>query len=115
MYARFTRFPDKRVFLSGVGGDLKLRLGFSNRVLATVFSFSSKRQVGHVIQNAKVALLRDFVHHYLGFQHITRDEVIRNHTRALVKKLLLDGRDGIVLILDGTYVYCQKSANNALQ
>ncbi|CAF0802033.1 unnamed protein product [Didymodactylos carnosus] len=63
-----------------------------------------QNRVGHVIQNAKVALLRDFVHHYLGFQHITRDEVIRNHTRALVKKLLLDGRDGIVLILDGTYI-----------
>ncbi|CAF1214590.1 unnamed protein product [Didymodactylos carnosus] len=110
------RNSENRTISNAIGCLLtKLRLGMSNRVLATFFSFSSKREVGHVIESAKAALLRDFVHKNLGFQHISREDIIQNHTRSLAKKLLLSGRDDAILILDATYIFCQKSSNNVLQ
>lgn len=93
----------------------KLRLGVSNNVLKTVFSFSSDRLVAHVNESAYKALLQSFVPQHLGFQHVSRNDIIKNHTRPLAKNLLADGEDVGILILDGTYIYCQKSANNVLQ
>ncbi|CAF2061545.1 unnamed protein product [Rotaria magnacalcarata] len=93
----------------------KLRLGLSNNVLATLFSFSSKRVVGKVIESARKSLVKNFVPKYLGFEHITRDKIIQDHTRPLAKYLLTGGKDSAVLILDSTYIYCQKSACNLLQ
>ena len=37
------------------------------------------------------------------------------HTRPLATELLADQLGRAILILDGTYIYCQKSANNMLQ
>ena len=37
------------------------------------------------------------------------------HTRPLATELLSDQSGRAILILDGTYIYCQKSANNILQ
>ncbi|CAF3200987.1 unnamed protein product [Rotaria sp. Silwood2] len=93
----------------------KLRLGVSNKVLKILFSFSSDRLVAHINHSAYVALLQSFVPQHLGFQHISRNNIIKNHTRSLAKNLLADGKDVAILILDGTYIYCQKSANNVLQ
>ena len=36
------------------------------------------------------------------------------HTRQLAAELLADHPDRAILILGGTYIYCQKSANNML-
>ena len=57
--------------------------------------------------------MRDFVPNNLGFKHITREEVIQNHTRQLAKDLLTNDitSDPAILVLDGTYVYIQKSSN----
>ncbi|CAF1143881.1 unnamed protein product, partial [Didymodactylos carnosus] len=86
------RNTDNRSLSMAVGCLLvKLRLGEPNTVLATLFSFSDKRTVGHILDRARIALLRDFVPDNLGFQHITRDQVINEHTRSLVKQLLCDG------------------------
>ncbi|CAF2934062.1 unnamed protein product [Rotaria sp. Silwood2] len=93
----------------------KLRLGPSNDVLATLFSFSSKRIVGKVIESARQSLVKHFVPKYLGFQHICREITIQNHPRTLAKYLLTGGRNSAVLILYGTYLYSQKSACNLLQ
>jgi hypothetical protein len=93
----------------------KLRLGLSNNVLATLFSFSDKRIVGHILESARQSLVKDFVSNHLGFEHISRETIIRDHTRPLAKYLLTGGKDSVVLILDGTYIYCQKSACNLLQ
>lgn len=93
----------------------KLRLGLSNNVLATLFSFSDKRIVGHILESARQSLVKNFVPGHLGFEHISRERIIRDHTRPLAKYLLTGGKDSVVLILDGTYIYCQKSACNLLQ
>ena len=94
---------------------VKLRLGLSNTVLATLFCFSDKRTVGHVLESARVALMKNFVQYHLGFEHIIREAVIREHTRPLAKQLLASGKDVAILVMDGTYLYVQKSGNNRLQ
>ncbi|CAF3390049.1 unnamed protein product [Rotaria sp. Silwood2] len=94
---------------------MKLRLGISHQVLAALFSFPDKVTVSRVIHSARKALVAHFVPRFLGFQHISRREVIDWHTRPLAMELLSDQPDRAILILDGTYIYCQKSANNVLQ
>ena len=93
----------------------KLRLGVRNDMLATPFSFSEKRTVGQVLKSARLSLVKYFVPKYLGFEHISRDKLIKDHTRPLARYLLTGNREAAVLILDGTYIYCQKSACNLLQ
>ena len=72
---------------------VKLRLGLSHEVLATLFGFRSRRDVGHVLDAARQALIKCFVHKHLGFSHISREDVIANHTRFLAKRILADGED----------------------
>ena len=61
-------------------------------------------------------MIKHFVPKYLGFSHLTRRELIDNHIRPLAK-LLFDQamEDKAIIILDGTYIYAQKSSNNLLQ
>ena len=56
--------------------------------------------------------MKSFVPLNLGFQHISRDSVLFNHQTVLATELLTNEPDQIVLIADGTYLYCQKSSNN---
>ena len=93
---------------------VKLRLGISHQVLAALFSFADKITVSRVIYSARKPLVAHFVSRFLGFQHISRREVIEWHTRPLAMELLSDQPDRAILILDGAYIYCQKSANNVL-
>ena len=94
---------------------MKLRLGISNQVLATLFSFLDKRTVARTIYSARKALVGYIVPRFLGFEHISRKEVVNILTRLLAAELLADQPGRSILILDGTYIYCQKSANNMLQ
>lgn len=71
---------------------MKLRLGLSNTVLATIFSFDDKRTVGHVLESARMALMKNFVPFHLGSEHITREAIVRDHTRRLAKQLLANGK-----------------------
>ncbi|CAF3851156.1 unnamed protein product, partial [Rotaria sp. Silwood1] len=95
---------------------VKLRLGLSNQTLASLFSLLDRRTASRVIDSARNAIIKHFVPKYLGFSHLTRRELIDNHTRPLAK-LLFDqpGEDKAIIILDGTYIYVQKSGNNLLQ
>ena len=57
-----------------------------------------------------------FVPKHLEFEHISRWNVIDQHTCPLGKRLFTNpGDDKAILILDGTYIYVQKSSNNILQ
>lgn len=94
---------------------VKLRLGLSHEVLATLFGFQNRKTVGRILDSARQALIKYFVPNHLGFSHISRDDVIDNHTRPLAKKILANGEEKAILILDGTYIYIQKSAHNMLQ
>ena len=95
---------------------VKLRLGLSNQVLATLFSVPDNRTVSRFLESARKALMAHFVPKHLGFEHISRQDVIANHTRPLAKRLFTNPDDDTaILILDGTYIYVQKSANNIVQ
>ena len=95
---------------------VKLRLGLSHRALCTLFGLEDKMQISRILDSACSALTKYFVPKHLGFQHITRTDVILKHTRPLAQQLLADDDPTkAIIILDGTYVYIQKSYNNTLQ
>ena len=55
--------------------------------------------------------MKSFVPANLGFPHVTRQDVIEKHTRPLARDLIARGADKAVLVLDGTYIYIQRSAD----
>lgn len=60
-------------------------------------------------KTAHSPLLQTFTPQYIGFEHITREDLIRNHTRPLAQTLFGQGFNPAILVLDGTYIYIQKS------
>ena len=93
----------------------KMRLGLSNSVLACLFQLKGKRAVSRICHQVRVALMNDFVPYHIGFQHITRDTVLAHHQTRVATELLTDGPNQVVLVADGTYLYCQKSSNSEFQ
>lgn len=90
---------------------MKLRGGESNRVLSTLFNVS-KSSIRRCISSVRSALSGRFVHENLGFQHISRAEIIQHHTRQIAQTLFetCPGNQAI-LVMDGTYIYINKSGN----
>ena len=94
---------------------MKLKTGMSNNVLATLFSVS-KTALRRAINSARTALARDFVPYNLGFQHVTREEIINNHTRPIAQTLFgVEGNPPAIVVIDGTYIFIQKSTQFAFQ
>ena len=73
----------------------KLLLGLSHETLATLFTLPGAKSVIRVLESACLALMKYFVVNNLGFQHISRDEVIRERTRPLAKALLADNQEKV--------------------
>lgn len=92
----------------------KLKTGLSNKVLSTLFNIS-KDSVRRTIKSVRKNLVQTFTPSNLGFQHVTREEVITNHTRPLAQTLFGHGMSPVILILDGTYIYIKKSSNFRFQ
>ena len=86
---------------------MKLRLGVSNSVLASILGIDNKRKVSDIMHSVRTALIRYFVPNYLGLAHITRQEVIKKHTSPIATRLLSENRNPCILVLDGTYLYIQ--------
>ena len=59
--------------------------------------------------------MKHFVPQNLGFKHIKREDIIKNHTRPLAKQLFSNDRDSAIIVLDGTYIYIQKSGQYNFQ
>ena len=95
---------------------MNLRLALTNETLAVLLGFSDRITVHNLLQSARAALIKHLVPKYLGFEHISRHTLIEQRTRPLAKILLADNIHGkVILVLDSTYVYIQKSTNNELQ
>lgn len=86
---------------------MKLKLGLSNSVLASMVGVGCKRQMSHIISSARIALAQHFVPNHLGLAHVTRQDVIDRHTSPIASRLLTEGRDPCILVLDGTYLFIQ--------
>ena len=81
-----------------------------------LLDFSDRINAHNLLQSARAALMKHSVPKYLGFEHISRHILIEQRIRPLAKILLTDNIDDkIILVLDSTYVYIQKSTNNELQ
>jgi hypothetical protein len=93
----------------------KMRLGLSNNVLATMFHIHEKRAVSRIIHQVTDALMKVFVPIHLGFRHISRETVLKLHQTTTANVLLTDSDQQIVVVMDGTYLYIQKSRHNELQ
>ncbi|CAF4291184.1 unnamed protein product, partial [Rotaria magnacalcarata] len=66
---------------------------------------------------AHQAIVKSFVPDNLGFGHVTPQDVIGRHTTAIARELMCggDSTDTEIIIIDGTYLYIQKSRKNELQ
>ena len=93
----------------------KMRLGLSNAVLASIFHLNDKRSVSRTVNAVSKALLKDFVPHHLGFKHIERDSVLQHHQTSISSKLMVDRDDQVIIVMDGTYLFVQKSCDNKFQ
>lgn len=67
------------------------------------------------IHTALRAISNNFVGKYLGYNHLTRDEVLKDHSSKSFNKLLSLPDDNIFLILDGTYLYVEKPTDFTTQ
>ena len=83
----------------------KLKAGIANKVMATIFNISCS-SLRRAISSIRNALMQSFVPENVGFQHISRDDVIKYHTTPLAKTLFGDiSESQAILVLDGTYIY----------
>ncbi|XP_065935231.1 uncharacterized protein [Magallana gigas] len=88
---------------------LKMRSGMSNQLMSTIFGIS-KSSVRRAISTVRTALMKKFVPENVGLHHISRQEVIANHTRPLAQSLFGNmTQSQAIAVLDGTYIYIQKS------
>jgi hypothetical protein len=86
----------------------KLRLGLSNRLLASMFRLPDKKSVSRIIDSARQAILKSFVPYNLGFGHIKRRDVIEHHTTTIARELMCSGDSNTaIVVVDGTYIYIQ--------
>lgn len=97
---------------------MKLRTGESNERLSVLFRMS-RPVLERKINTVRKCLLQDFVPRHLGLDHISRNEVVAK-ALSLPNGLYgnpdapLQERKAIVVI-DGTYIYIQKSSNFLFQ
>jgi len=93
----------------------KMRLGLNNQVLATIFHIQDKRSVSRIIHQVTDALNKNFVPAHLGFRHISRQTVLENHQTTIANVLLTDNNQQVVVVMDATYLFIQKSSHNEQQ
>jgi hypothetical protein len=92
----------------------KLRSGMSNRLLSTIFNIGMDA-IKRSIWSARKALSKDFTPHHISFEHITRDTIADKHTTDLAKTLFGGPHNPAILVIDGTYIYIQKSSQFSVQ
>lgn len=92
----------------------KLRSGAPYRRLETVFGIS-KSAICLKMKQARECLKNDYVPRHLGFDHITRNEVIARN-RIIPNHIFgTEDHTKAIVIMDGTYLYIQKSSNFLFQ
>ncbi|CAF3376716.1 unnamed protein product [Rotaria socialis] len=94
----------------------KLRLGLSLNILAVLFQLPDKKAVSRSLKTVRAALMARFVPSNLGFNHITRQEIIDQHTSTMARRLMCDAESNTaIVVIDGTYLYIQFLQRNNLK
>lgn len=92
----------------------KLRNGEPNNRIGSLFN-CSKHTIGRKICLVRSCLTNDFVLLHMGLDHITRDEIIERN-RILPNYIFgNDDNPKAIIILDGTYLFTEKSKNFLFQ
>lgn len=94
---------------------MKLRLDVSQECLAFLFKIEHKSKISEIIKSVSTTLKISFLPLYLGYGHITRADLIALHTPPFVKTILGADQASAVIIMDGTYLYIEKSSNHLIQ
>lgn len=91
----------------------KIRTGEPDERLATKFKMS-RRTLERKIKIARECLTQDFVPHFLGLDHTTREEVVARNL-SIPSHIFGGDQNTVILVVDGTYLNVQKSANFLFQ
>lgn len=95
---------------------IKLRTGEPDTRLADMLHMS-RRTLERLLKIARECLSRDFVPIHLGWDHITREQVVERN--LFIPNALYGDNSGdvmkAIIVCDGTYVYIQKSSNFLFQ
>lgn len=93
---------------------IRLRKALTFEHIGTLFGVSRKT-VSRQIEMAREALEKDFVPKFVGFANLDRDLLLRNTTKSARLLHCNNDPDVLIIIADGTYIYCEKSANYEFQ
>lgn len=93
---------------------LRLRKGISYEDIGSRFGIS-RVSASNQIATVRKALTNEFVPSHLGFGSIDR-KYLQDHTTAIARALYCQHNpDAVVVVADGTYLYCDKSENYEFQ
>lgn len=94
---------------------VRLRLGMTLSGLSGFFK-QDRSTISRQISTIRKHLTRNFVPRYLGFKALSHEDAARDHTRVLARKLFCDNKpDAVPLVMDGTYLFLEKSNHYALR
>ena len=67
------------------------------------------------IKRARDTVKQYVTPNYIGFHHISRDNIIKAHNRPLAQALFGDLKNQTgILVIDGTYIYIHKRVENLI-
>lgn len=92
----------------------KLRLGISQKLLGFLFGVP-QRQVSKIIDRVALLLESQFVPLHLGFTHKDRTALLAENDSEFARRVHEVPPGSLLLVLDGTYLYTEKSAHHRLQ
>ena len=91
-----------------------LKTGLDQYSVADYFDIDSHFEVSRYLQQVRDAFVKDFILNNLGVGHLTRSEWLANNSE-LAKEIFNAKESQLILVIDGTYCYCQKSSNSYFQ
>jgi hypothetical protein len=92
-----------------------MRLTLSQEVLAFLFGIGTQSCVSDIISTVGKVLEEEFVPKFLGYNHISREDFIKNHTCAYAQTILESAPGAATVVIDATYLYFQKPTDHELQ
>lgn len=92
----------------------RLHTGHTYKQMALKYKMS-RVSIGKIVKRGRDILLQHFVPSHLGYQNCNR-EWLKDHTTDFARMLYCDNNpEKIVIVCDGTYIYCSRSTNYAHQ
>jgi len=86
---------------------MKLRLNVSQRVIAFLFDCKHQSTVSEAFSTILDSLSGSFTDTYVGYKHKTRMQFMTQHMKMFFTKVLGINEEQMILLLDGTYLYCE--------